>query len=82
MNTCLIYEQMCKLTSFVKHLRPRFLKYLREYLLVCIKWSKFGDLSFSEAVVLSRSSFPVNFVKFLRTPFLTEHLRTTASPFW
>ena len=23
--------------------------------------------------------FPVNFVKFLRTPFLTEHLWTTAS---
>ena len=23
--------------------------------------------------------FPVNFVQFLRTPFFTEHLRTTAS---
>ena len=21
-DTCLIYEQMCKLTSFVKHLKP------------------------------------------------------------
>ena len=28
---------------------------------------------------LWRRCFPVNFVKFLRTPFLTEHLRTTAS---
>ena len=33
-DTSLIYEQMCKLTSFVKHLRPRFVNYLREYLCV------------------------------------------------
>ena len=28
---------------------------------------------------LCPSCFPVNFVKFLRKPFFTEHLRTTAS---
>ena len=28
---------------------------------------------------LSRRCFPVNFAKFLRTPFFTDHLRTTAS---
>ena len=28
---------------------------------------------------LWHSCFPVNFAKFLRTPFFTEHLRTTAS---
>ena len=33
-DTYLIYEQICKLPSFVKHLRPRFAEYLREYPLV------------------------------------------------
>ena len=37
-DTCLIYEQMCKSTSFVKHLRHRYPKYLRKYPLECIKW--------------------------------------------
>ena len=30
-------------------------------------------------IILCHSCFPVNFVKFLRTPFFTERLRTTAS---
>ena len=30
---------------------------------------------------LCHRCFPVNFAKFLRTPFLTEHLRTTASKY-
>ena len=40
----LIY--MCELTSFVKHLQPRFVKYLKNYPLVCIKGSKFRDMLF------------------------------------
>ena len=46
MGTCLIYEQMCKLTSFVKHLQPGFVKYQRKYPLICIEGSKFRDMGF------------------------------------
>ena len=30
-DTCLIYKQMCKVTSFLKHLRLLFVKYLRKF---------------------------------------------------
>ena len=43
---CLIYEQMCKLTSFVKHWPPRFVKHLKNYPPVCIKGSTFRDMTF------------------------------------
>ena len=44
MNTRLIYEQVCKLTSFVKKLQLRFVKHLRKYLVVCTKGLKFRDM--------------------------------------
>ena len=46
-NTYSIYDQMSNLTSFVKHLRPRFVKYMRKYLVVCIYGFKFRDMVFS-----------------------------------
>ena len=36
MNISLIYEKMCKLTFFSKHLQPQFVKHLRKYSLVCV----------------------------------------------
>ena len=36
----------------------------------------------SDSIVMGKywhRCFPVNFTKFLRTPFVTEHLRATAS---
>ena len=30
-DTCLIYKQMWKLSSFIRRLQPRFIKYLRKY---------------------------------------------------
>ena len=37
------------------------------------------SLFFNKVAGLRHRCFPVNFAKFLRTSFLTEHLRTTAS---
>ena len=46
MNTCLIYQQMCKLTSSFKHLRLRFVKHLRNLPLVCLQGWKCRNIAF------------------------------------
>ena len=43
-------------------------------------WSLF--LNKIAGLRLQHRRFPVNFVKFLRTPLFTEHLRGTASKSW
>ena len=63
---------------FYKKGVPRnFAKFTRKHQCQCLFFNK--DAGLSPATLLKKrlwhSCFPVNFVKFLRTPFFTEHLR-------
>ena len=46
MNTCLFYEQLCKLTSLVKHSRLRLVKHLRKYPLASVQGLKLREMAF------------------------------------
>ena len=48
MDPCLIYWQICKLTTFAKHLQPPFVARLRKSALVCIKGLRFRDMAFRQ----------------------------------
>ena len=65
-------EVCCK-----KGVLDNFTKFTEKYLCQCIFFNKSAGLR--PAILLKEKPwhrcFPVNFVKFLRTPFITEHFR-------
>ena len=78
MHTCRSSHQSC---SIIKGVLRNFVKFTGKHLCQNLFFNKVAGLR--PATLLKKRlwhrCFPVNFAKFLRTPFFTEHLRTTAS---
>ena len=67
--------------SIKKSVHKNFAKFTGNQPFQSLLFNKVADMrpaSLLEKILWDRS-FPVDFAKFLRTPFFTEHLRTTVS---
>ena len=77
-----IIDKSSRLQVFCrKGVLRNFTKFTRKHLYQSLFFNNVAGLRPATLlkIRLCPSCFPVNFVKFLRKPFFTEHLRTTAS---
>ena len=71
------YEQVLRCLRLSSYLLKKFLKEIFNFVCALFSVQKQPPELFykKDVLILWHRCFPVNFAKFLRTPFLTEHIR-------